>query len=161
MLLQQSWGSLWLKTLCCHSYAEGGQCCPLCFETFAVFLAQSAGALKEESLCYFNFLFLFYFNAIKTLGSFPGMKIAFERSVTPALFSSPIPETPSVIVMGCWGPSISPWERGWGREWCKGMRAKATALLSDDKSLQTQQWLSVTPGACRIMRITIQLQWYV
>lgn len=54
----------------------------------------------------------------------------------PPSSSSPIPETPSVIMMGHWGPSISPWERGWGRGWCRGMRAKARALCQVTKAFQ-------------------------
>lgn len=54
----------------------------------------------------------------------------------PSSSSSPIPETPSVIMMGHWGPSISPWERGWGRGWCRGMRAKARALCQVTKAFQ-------------------------
>lgn len=66
------------------------------------------------------------------------------RSLSP----QPTPETPSVIMMGCWGPAISPWERkdeeeddaeGWGPKpqffvrWQK--LANPTIVISHSRSL--------------------------
>lgn len=79
------------------------------------------------------------------------MKMAFKCTVTPSPSSSTIPETPSVIMMVCWGPSISPWERGWGRGWCRGMRAKATVLCQMTKACEhnnSYQSLAEPVGLC-------------
>ena len=85
--------------------------------------------------CFFRFFFFSdtelyskgHLNAISSL--------VWWRSPPPSS-SSPIPRSPSVIMMGHWGPSISPWERGWGRGWCRGMRAKARALCQVTKAFQ-------------------------
>lgn len=83
------------------------------------------------------FSFLFFCCCYKQLGFCFSLIRTWSWCVQTAPFSSsPFPGTPSVIVRGHRGPFISPWEWGWGRGWCRGMRAKAGALCQVTKAFQ-------------------------
>lgn len=102
-----------------------------------VSIFDSEQTVNFKSFCCCCCCFLNHFYGISSPLSFPCDEDSlWDLASPPPSFSSLILETPSVIMMGCWGPSISPWERGWGRAWCRGMRAKARALCQVTKAFQ-------------------------
>lgn len=93
--------------------------------------------LTQNKLYSKFFFFSFFCCCYKQLGFCFSLIRTWSWCVQTAPFSSsPFPGTPSVIVRGHRGPFISPWEWGWGRGWCRGMRAKAGALCQVTKAFQ-------------------------